>query len=170
MENELKDFLLKNEFSLLTEQINESNGSKYNPLTFAVSDVNLLIITHLIQAGCHVDAFDALGNTALYLAVSMKYMEIIEYLIQNEANINLPTLNDDESAFDAAIRLEIDFEVWQFYVKHLKYKADHGCADSQYEYGLRSMRGDGVGQDCKIAVKYLQMAAIQKHVYRKTLP
>lgn len=164
MENELKDFLLKNGFSLLIEQINESNDSKYNPLTLAVKEENLLIITHLIQAGCDVDAFDALGNTALYLAVSMKSMSIIEYLIKNEANIYLPVLNDDEeSAFDAAIRLEIDFEVWQFYVKHLKYKADHGCRDSQYEYALRSMRGDGVSQDYKIAVKYLQMAAIQKH-------
>jgi serine/threonine-protein phosphatase 6 regulatory ankyrin repeat subunit B len=80
------DFLIKNGASVSLKDISGKNA-----LMFAAKNGNSDVVKILIAAGSPIEAKDYSGNTALMLAAPMTsggYKNIVEYLIDNNANVN----------------------------------------------------------------------------------
>jgi serine/threonine-protein phosphatase 6 regulatory ankyrin repeat subunit B len=80
------DFLIKNGASVSLKDISGKNA-----LMFASKNGNLEVVKLLVEAGIPIEAKDFSGNTALILAAPMTsggYKDIVEYFIDNNANIN----------------------------------------------------------------------------------
>lgn len=89
---------------------NDNDGSsscEYITLLFAATlSQNLRLTTDLINAGSSVNAECSDGSTPLHFAVIEGYHEIVDYLIQAGANLNLQRYCDKMTPLDLAIDIQ----------------------------------------------------------------
>ncbi|KAK6169341.1 hypothetical protein SNE40_020414 [Patella caerulea] len=93
------------------------------PLHFAVESpicgkdkVKLLMDDKIINIYFDIDQLDALGNTALHIAVLLDRVEVAETLLANGSNPRL-TNNDGLSAFDLAVEREL-IDILEYLLKY----------------------------------------------------
>jgi ankyrin repeat protein len=90
------EFLLKKS----SRHINTCDTSGWYPLHFAVKTGNLDAIKLLISYGADINVYTsyrrwymAFGETPLAYAVSMAHVRIVEYLLENQADVNKGTID-----------------------------------------------------------------------------
>merc|ERR1712034_261816 len=70
----------------------QSLEDKKTPLIAAAYYGHFKIIQLLLKEGAEIDYNSNCNGTALYCAVENAYLDIVEYLIQNKADVNLRTI------------------------------------------------------------------------------
>ena len=77
--------------------LNIKDNQGQTPLITATMNNTVTIMEHLIEAGAHVNATDAYGRTALYVAVSKEMNNTIDLLLKHDANVLVVPRGDKRS-------------------------------------------------------------------------
>lgn len=68
----------------------KDNGQQWTPLAFAARDGKLRICELLLESGAEIDSIDLFGNTPLWRAVFGSKHEVVNFLVQQGANLDRP--------------------------------------------------------------------------------
>ncbi|KAH7109644.1 ankyrin repeat-containing domain protein [Dendryphion nanum] len=102
----LQDITLIQQLILAGADVN-ADGSGFlarNAFQEAIAARNLLIARILLDAGADINGRSSSGATSLHLASESGHSEVLEFLIENGAEINARTKFDPETALKTAVR------------------------------------------------------------------
>lgn len=126
--------------------INAKTSIERTPLHLASIHNHLKVVLLLINKGCKINLFDNDRNTALHYAASMGYEDIVEALLQNNAETNIKNYLG-RTAADLCLNIHTYHLFLAYLLKNLRSDLVTGYSRTVFEGSLRhNSREDHVNQ------------------------
>lgn len=93
------------------------------------------MIKHLVAYGIDVDAVDSYGNTALHYAVRLNNLSTVEYLVEQNANVNHVNIDGVSPLRQALLTRPFNHDILQLLIKNgadTSQKTDGGITISEF--------------------------------------
>lgn len=133
---------LMDDFLKGTQLVNMRNSCQWTPLMKAALNGQYDAVIKLLEKGAAVDLVDKGGYSALMLAASNNFAEIVELLIQHGADINRIELSHGWTALIWAAKLGHKETVDVL----LKHQADRSVLDDENKSALDYVQQNGFDQ------------------------
>lgn len=97
-----------------TDDINKFDFEGYNAILAAAQYVNYVAMDYLLKHGAHIESMDTMGNTPLMFASIGGMKEMVELLIQNNANKDVKDIFGKDAITVAALQENRDIVHYLF--------------------------------------------------------